>query len=33
MGRSLDAQAYDAFTQRWEELARSGRRTLEVAEA
>ncbi len=29
----LDAQAYNAFTQRWEELERSGRRTLEVAEA
>ena len=27
----LDAQAYNAFTARWDELERSGRRTLEVA--
>ena len=27
----LDAQAYDAFTQRWDELERSAARTLEVA--
>ena len=27
----LDAQAYNAFTQRWGELERSGMRTLEVA--
>ena len=26
----LDAQAYNAFTERWEELERSGRRTLEL---
>jgi len=27
----LDAQAYDAFTHRWDELERAGARTLEVA--
>lgn len=27
----LDAQAYNAFTERWEELRRSGRRTLALA--
>lgn len=27
----LDAQAYNVFTERWEELARSGQRTLELA--
>ena len=28
----LDAQAYNAFTQRWDELERSGERTLQVAQ-
>ena len=27
----LDAQAYNAFSRRWDELARSGKRTLELA--
>jgi hypothetical protein len=26
----LDAQAYNAFTSRWDELGRSGERTLEL---
>ena len=29
----LEAQAYNVFTERWDELARSGQRTLELAQA